>query len=281
METSMNNTSTPRISVVLPTYQGDTPDELKQAIESLADQTVLPEELYIVKDGPLTNELESVLYEKTNEFPTTIRTHQIDENQGLGNALQIGVKNCSYDIVARMDADDISVPSRFERQLGFLSENPDIDIVGGYIEEFDSDPNNPIARREVPTTHRAIQQMARFRSPMNHGTVMFEREAVLDAGNYRAVDRMEDYDLWIRMLLDGATFANIPEVLLKVRAGEEMYGRRGGWVYAREEIRTQVEFYRQGFISFPICLFNTLTRTTLRLLPSKIRGRIYQLMARG
>jgi len=271
----------PNISVVLPTYHGDTPNELKQAIESLAEQTVLPGEVYIIKDGPLTNDLESVLNEKTNEFPTTIRTHQIDENKGLGNALRVGVKNCSHDMVARMDADDVSVSSRFERQLEFLTENPDIDIVGGYIEEFDSDPNDPIARREVPTTHEDIEQMARFRSPVNHGTVMFDKEAVLQAGNYRPVDRMEDYDLWVRMLLDGATFANIPEVLVKVRAGEEMHGRRGGWEYAREEIRTQVELYRRGFISVPIFLFNTLTRTTLRLVPNQIRGTIYRTLARN
>jgi len=277
----MNNTSTPNISVVLPTYRGDTPDELKRAIESLADQTVLPEELYITKDGPLSNDLESLIDNKANEFPTTIRTHQIDENQGLGNALRVGVKNCSYDMVARMDADDISVPSRFERQVGFLGDNSDIDIVGGYIKEFDSDPNDPIARREVPTTHEEIEEMARFRSPMNHGTVMFDKEAVLRAGNYRAVDRMEDYDLWIRMLLDGATFANIPEVLVNVRAGEEMYGRRGGWEYTREEIRTQVEFYRRGFTSVPIFLFNTLTRTLLRLIPNQIRGIIYRVLARN
>jgi glycosyltransferase involved in cell wall biosynthesis len=275
-----NNISTTNVSVVLPTYHGDTPNELEQAIESLADQTVLPEELYIVKDGPLTNDLELVIDVKTNEFPTTIRTHQIAENKGLGNALRVGVEKCSYDIVARMDADDISVPSRFERQLEFLNEYSEINIVGGYIEEFDSDPNEPIARREVPTSHEEINQMARFRSPMNHGTVMFEKEAALHAGNYRAVDRMEDYDLWVRMLLDGATFANIPEVLVKVRAGEEMYGRRGGLEYAREEIRTQVELYRRGFIPATIFLFNIFTRTTLRVLPNQIRGTIYRALAR-
>lgn len=276
----MINTSTANISVVLPTYRGDTSDELAQAIESLANQTIMPEELYIVKDGPLTNDLESVIDKKASKFPSTIRMHQIDENQGLGNALRVGVENCSYDTVARMDADDISVPSRFERQIGFLNENPDIDIVGGYIEEFDTDPDYPIARREVPPTHEGIEQMARFRSPMNHATVMFNKEAVLHAGNYRAVDRMEDYDLWIRMLIDGATFANIPEVLVKVRAGEEMYGRRGGWEYAREEIRTQTEFYRRGFIPLPVFLFNIFTRTFLRLMPDTIRGEIYQRISR-
>lgn len=159
-------------------------------------------------------------------------------------------------------------------------ENPRTDIVGGYIEEFDSDPDNPVAKREVPTTHEEIKKMARFRSPMNHGTVMFDKQSVLSAGNYRVVDRMEDYDLWVRMLITGATFANIPHVLVKARAGEEMYGRRGGWEYAREEIRTQVEFYRQGFTSFPVFMVNILTRTALRLIPNRVRGMIYKVIAR-
>lgn len=270
----------PDVSVVLPTYRGDTPTELARAIESLSEQTLLPEELFVVKDGPLTDDLERVIREKRDDFPNSFQTHQIEENRGLGNALRVGVADCSHDLVARMDADDISVPSRFERQIGFLEENPEIDVVGGFIEEFDSDPDDPIARREVPTTHDEIERMALFRSPINHGTVMFDKPAVLSAGNYRAVDRMEDYDLWIRMLLDGATFANLPEVLVKVRAGTGMYGRRGGWEYAREEVRTQVEFYRRGFTPFPILLFNLLTRTTLRMIPNRARGTVYRAIAR-
>jgi hypothetical protein len=180
-----------------------------------------------------------------------------------------------------MDADDISVPSRFELQLEFFRENPSYDVVGGQLEEFRSDPDSPTARREVPTEHDEIVQRARYRSPMNHGTVMFRRGAVLRAGNYRAVDRMEDYDLWVRMFLAGTKFANLPEVLLKARAGEEIYGRRGGLEYAREEVRTQVEFFRRGFTPAPVFLFNLFTRTTLRLLPDRVRGRVYRVLARG
>lgn len=270
----------PEVSVVLPTYRGDTPAALARAIESLSEQTLLPEELFVVKDGPLPDDLESVIEKKRDDFPNSFQTHQIEENRGLGNALRVGVAHCTHDLVARMDADDISVPSRFERQIGFLKENPEVDVLGGFIEEFDSDPDDPIARREVPTAHDEIEWMALFRSPINHGTVMFDKAAVLNAGNYRAVDRMEDYDLWIRMLLNGATFANLPEVLVKVRAGAGMYDRRGGWEYAREEVRTQVEFYRRGFTPFPILVFNLLTRTTLRLIPNRARSAVYRAIAR-
>jgi len=270
----------PNVSVVLPTYRGDAPSELERAIDSLIDQTVPPAELLIVEDGPLTDGLESVITERAEEFPTTVRTHRIERNQGLGNALRVGVENCTHDIVARMDADDISFPSRLERQLEFLVEHPEVDIVGGQIEEFDSEPGESIAVRRVPTSHEDIERTARFRSPMNHGTVMFRKQTVLDAGNYRPVERMEDYDLWIRMFLDGATFANLPDVLLKVSAGERMYSQRGGWTYAREEVRTQVEFYRRGFVPLPVFLFNVLSRTTLRLLPDRARGAIYRALAR-
>ncbi|UTF54883.1 glycosyltransferase [Natronosalvus rutilus] len=271
----------PDVSVVLPTYSRDDPSALSESIASLADQTITPTEVFIVKDGPVTDTIESIIENWRADFPTKIQTHQIERNKGLGNALRAGVTNCTHELIARMDADDISIEARIEKQLNFFMQNPDVDIVGGYIEEFTSNPNQPESKREVPTTHDAIGKMAKFRSPMNHGTVMFRRDAVLSAGNYRAVDRMEDYDLWVRMLLDGSTFANIPEVLLLVRAGEDMYGRRGGLEYAREEIRTQTEFYKRGFTPLPIYLFNMSFRTLLRLLPNKIRGKIYSSIARN
>lgn len=270
----------PDVSVVLPTYRGDDPSALSESIASLANQTVVPAEVVIIKDGPVTDTIDSIIDNWDSEFPTKIRTHQIGYNKGLGNALRVGVTNCTHELIARMDADDISIETRIEKQLNFLMKNPSVDIVGGYIEEFTSNPNQPESKREVPTTHDAIEKMAKFRSPMNHGTVMFRRDAILSAGNYRAVDRMEDYDLWVRMLLDGATFANIPEVLLLVRGGNDLYGRRGGLEYAREEIRTQTEFYRRGFTSLPIYLFNMFSRTTLRILPNRIRGGIYSAIAR-
>ncbi|MDS0259779.1 glycosyltransferase [Haloarcula sp. S1CR25-12] len=267
-------------SVVLPTYANDDPEELGTAIGSVVDQTRRPDEILIVKDGPLSHELEATVERFETEHPSVFTSVQIPTNQGLGNALRTGVEEAAHDYVARMDADDISVPTRFEQQIDFLTANPDVDIVGGYIDEFETDPSEPVGRREVPTDHEDIERMARFRSPMNHASVIFDKETVLAAGNYRPVEPMEDYDLWVRMLLDDATFANIPEVLVNVRAGEELYGRRGGWEYAREEIRTQVEFYRRGFTSLPVFLFNTATRGGLRLVPRKIRRIIYEQTAR-
>lgn len=270
----------PEFSVVLPVYRGDEPQHLDVAIKSLASQTVLPTEVVVVEDGPLTEGLSKTLEEWSEAFPGVFRRCRHESNQGLSVALRTGVKEATHDLVARMDSDDVSVSERFETQLEYLLDYPETDVVGGYIAEFSNDPSDIDALRTVPLEHDAIRQHARFRSPMNHGSVMFRRDSVLDVGNYRPVDRMEDYGLWVRLLLDDATFANIPEVLLKVRAGSELYGRRGGREYAREEIRIQTDFYRWGFTTLPVFLFNVLSRTTLRLVPNCVRALMYQSVAR-
>lgn len=269
-----------QFSVLLPTYANDDAEELGTAIESVLDQTRKPDEVLIVKDGPVPVGIEETIRSYEADERSRVWSVQHSENRGLGIALRTGVETVNYDYVARMDADDISVPTRFETQLTYLTEHPGTDIVGGYIAEFDADPANPIARREVPTSHSEIRRLARFRSPMNHGTVLFDRAAVLGAGNYRPVAPMEDYDLWVRMLLNGATFANIPEVLVNVRAGSELYERRGGWAYAREEARIQYEFYRRGFTSLPVCLFNSVIRVGLRVVPTSVRRKVYERFAR-
>ncbi|WP_236039481.1 glycosyltransferase [Haloarcula salinisoli] len=276
----MNPEKHPSFSVVLPVYHGDDPQHFNKAVESLASQTVIPDEVVVVEDGPLTDSLERILSDWSTEFPGNFRRCRHESNKGLSVALRTGVKAASNDLVARMDADDLSVEDRFETQLQFLIDNPETDVVGGYIAEFSSDPSDISALRKVPHQHDAIRRKARFRSPMNHGSVMFRRDSVLQVGNYRSVDRMEDYGLWVRLLLSGATFRNIPKVLLKVRAGNQLYDRRGGWEYAREELRLQTEFYRWGFTSLPIFILNVSFRSVLRLIPNRVRRLVYQQLAR-
>lgn len=269
------------VSVVMATYRNDNPEHLSTSLKSITNQTFLPEEVVIVRDGPIPESLEDVLLDFKSEFDNDVEIVEIEENQGLGNALRRGVEESSNELVARMDADDISAPNRFERQIEFLSSNDDIDIVGSYIGEFIENPKDIHAVREVPITHKEISQSARWRSPMNHASVIFRRSTVLSVGNYREVDRMEDWDLWSRLLLNGAKMANIPEVLLYVRAGPSMYRRRGGWEYTREEIRTQFEFLQRGFTT-PLEFFrNIATRVPIRLIPSKFRQIIYKTLFRS
>ena len=202
-------------SVLLPTYAGDEPDGLRRALDSVFEQTVEPDEVLVVEDGPLTAELESVLDEAGVEHPDQLVRTSLSSNRGLGAALSHGVEACSHDLIARMDADDVAVPGRFERQLEYLAENPEVDVLGGYIGEFSEDPERIETVREVPTTPTEVRSSARFRCPLNHPTVMFRRSAVLDAGNYRPLRSMQDYDLWMRMIASGYTLANVSRVLVK------------------------------------------------------------------
>lgn len=264
-----------RLSVVMSTYAGDEPAELSQALESVFEQTRPPDEVVLVADGPLSEGLDAVVSQQETDHPETLRVHRLPENRGQGLARAAGVEQASHPLVAIMDADDVCAPTRFERQLDFLTDHPDVDVVGSYLAEFSDDPEEPHAIREVPTAHDDIASMARHRSPMNQTTVVFRREVAMAAGNYRDVDRLEDYGLWVRMLLEGGRFANIPEVLVSARAGEEMYRRRGGWTYAREEVRFQRECWRWGFLSAPRALLNLLVRVPIRFVPNRIRGAVY------
>jgi len=178
-----------------------------------------------------------------------------------------------------MDADDISLEGRFEQQLSYLEDHPNVDVVGGWIEEFSRDGSSSI--REVPSKHDDIVEFAQRRSPMNHVSVMMRRDAVLNAGNYREMDPTEDYDLWMRMLHNGSTFHNIPEVLVRVRGGREMQDRRGGWQYARHEIRQYREFVSAGAMTASQAIKMLSLRTPVRLLPGRVRRQIYQRFVRA
>lgn len=268
-----------KISVVLPTYGGDEPSALRAAVESLVSQTRTLDEVMIVRDGPVPEANQAVLDEFEAAYPF-VRILSFAENQGRALARKIGVERCQGDLVAMMDADDICVPTRAERQVTYLEDNPEVDVVGAQLLEFDPETGETIAVRTLPTDHEEIRSLAKTRSPVSQSTAIFRRQVALDAGNYRDVDRMEDYGLWVRMLVNGARFSNIPEVLVKARAGEGMYKRRGGWEYAREELRLQREFVALGFISPVRALRNIALRVPIRFVPNAVRAYIYERLFR-
>lgn len=189
-----------------------------------------------------------------------LKVIRLSRNSGLGNALRIGLENCSHELVARMDSDDISQPRRFERQLRAFADNLDLDIVGGQIIEFVGDESNIVARREVPLDDADIKRQMKRRCPMNHMTVMFKKGSVKNAGGYLEVYHNEDYSLWIRMMLHGAVFANIPFDLVKVRVGEEMSNRRGGMRYFTSEKSLQTLMLENGIIGFSDYVINNAIR---------------------
>jgi glycosyltransferase involved in cell wall biosynthesis len=262
-------------SVLLSTYEGDDPGELETALQSVINQTATPDEILIVVDGTITSELDSVIRSHRNDYSDAVRTLRLSKNRGLGVALRRGVEACSHDLVARMDADDISVCDRFERQLDYLETHPETHVLGGYAGEFETDPDDIVQIRSVPTTPSDVRSFARFRCPTNHPTVMFRRQAVLDVGNYRPLHTMQDYDLWMRMLAKGYTIDNIPDVLVKFRTGGNLHRRRGGTSYAQLELRLQRDFLSYGAITLPVFLFNICTRVPIRLIPAFVRKKIY------
>ncbi|AXR77724.1 glycosyltransferase [Natrarchaeobaculum sulfurireducens] len=267
-------------SVLMAVYRGDNSQQIDSAIKSVFKQTVIPTEVVVVADGPLPDKITSTLEKYELAYPDTVRVVHLESNQGLGAALRVGVEVCSYDLVARMDADDISVEDRFEHQINYLCENPEVDILGGYIEEFVENPTNSKQIRSVPTDPKTLESNAKFRCPVNHPSVMFRRNSVLEAGNYRPLAGLEDYELWIRMLNQGYLISNLSKVLVKCRAGKALYERRGGVEYAIHELQIQKEFLTRGIVPLPVFLINIAIRVPIRLLPNRLRAIIYEIFLR-
>ena len=208
---------------------------------------------------------------------TVIRYLPQEKNRGLGAALAIAVEAAQYPYLARMDADDIAVPDRFEKQLRFLEQHPDVAAVGGMIEDFSSDPNHVTGRRVVPLESEDIHRYMRSRNGMNHVTVMFKKEELLRVGNYQPFHLNEDYYLWVRMIQQGCQLMNIPDVLVRVRAEKEQVDRRGGFPYFRDQYRVFKYLLNTGFISWPRFLLNICERGTVQLLmPLSVRCWFYQ-----
>lgn len=266
-----------KYSVLMSLYKKEKPEYLRLAIDSMINQTVPPDEIVIVEDGPLTDELYAVL----DEYPMLHRVKN-ETNLGLGLALNVGLKKCRNELVARMDTDDCSKPERCEKQLEFLNSNPYISVVGGQIEEFIELPDHIVAKRIVPLKDIELKEFNKKRCPFNHVTVMFKKKDIIEAGSYQDWFWNEDYYLWIRLALAGKKFANLPDVLVLVRTGEDMYQRRGGIKYFQSEAKLQKFMLDNNIINKPRYLINISERLVLQvLMPNKLRGWIFRTFARN
>lgn len=267
-------------SVSMCVYGGDNAEHFKLAVDSILQQTVQPDEVVLVVDGPVPSSLESVIIEY-DKLPC-FKVIRLKENQGHGIARRTSLENCTYDIVALMDADDISVPTRFEKQLSALSSDLSLSIVGGNISEFVDLENHIVGYRNVPSSDEDIKEYLKKRCPMNQVTVMFKKKDVNEAGGYIDWYCEEDYYLWIRMCLKNMRFLNIPEVLVHVRVGEEMYRRRGGFRYFKSELKLQKYMLKNKVIGFPTYFINISKRLVVQiLLPNRLRGWFFRKFARS
>ena len=266
-------------SVLSSVYKKEKSKNLRESLNSILTQTLLPTEIILVEDGPL----DEMLYEVIEEFKkkcSYLKVVLLDTNQGLGNALNEGLKHCRYDIVARMDTDDIAKPLRFEKQLAIFEKIPNLDVVSSWIDEFEGDISQIKSVRQLPEWDAQIRQYAKKRCPVNHPAVMFRRSAVIAAGGYQHFPLFEDYYLWVRMLMNGAKFHNIQESLLFFRFSPEMFKRRGGWKYAIDELRFQQMMRQVHFISNSEFVRNVFVRFLIRIIPNSWRGMIYKRILR-
>ncbi|MCC9071718.1 glycosyltransferase [Flavobacterium sp. F-65] len=269
-------------SVLMSVYDKENPNCLRQSLESICNQTLIPNEIIIVKDGPLNIGLDDVVNEYVSRFSYLFVVIELPINKGLAYALNEGMKHVKHDIVARMDSDDICIFNRFEIQVNYLINN-NLDIVGGQIIEFSKDIDNIVSIREVPLLHDEIVKFMKFRSPFSHPTIIFKRKSFELLGGYDKRVFPEDYDLFVRAYLLGLKFGNVKEKVLYFRLGEDLseaIKRRWGMKYAINEIKLYRRFLKLGFFGYKDFTKVFLFKIPLRVMPFKIYRFIYFKFAR-
>lgn len=265
-------------SVLMSVYKNENPIYLKACLKSIENQTLMPNEVLLMLDGPIPEPLKQVIEEAKWDMPY-LKTHQIIENVQLGRALQQGVELCSYDLIARMDTDDVACLDRFQLQYDFMCAHPAIDVCGGWIKEF-HDIGDKTKLKQMPTQMNAIIPYAKYRNPVNHMTVMMRKKSVLKAGNYKHFPFLEDYHLWIRMLSQGCEFYNLEQILVEVRANDCVYQRRGGVTYCKNHLslrKLQHELKMTSRFEYVkgVCLSIAIT-----MQPSVLRKVVYKTILR-
>ena len=279
-----NNTSemNQQFSIITSIYKNDKPEFVRIALDSmLVNQSVKPSEIVLVQDGPVSEGLSSLLFEYEMNYPTIMSVIRLKQNEGLGNALMLGVEAAKNEIVARMDSDDICIPNRFEIQLAYLKAHPEVDIIGGQMTEFVDTPDNIVGRRKVPLSNDEIYDYMKSRCALNHVTVMFRRAVVVKTRNYQDWFWNEDYYLWVRMMMARCKFANVTEVLVNVRSGANQYARRGGRKYYESEKGIKKLMLDNGLINRTEYFINVAQRYIIQILmPNRVRGWVYRTLAR-
>lgn len=258
-------------SVLISVYEKDHPQHFGLAMTSIFEQTVEPAEVVLVVDGPVPARTRELI-EEFKQQHANLKVFWLEKNMGHGTARRTALENCSNELVAVMDSDDISVRDRFEKELCCFERDSELSVVGGYICEFEGNPENAIGIRTVPLEDREIKRYLKTRCPFNQMSVMFRKTHVDQAGGYRDWHCEEDYYLWIRMFLHGAKFMNLPENLVHVRMDPSSYMRRGGWRYFKSEAALQCYMHRNGVIGAWRTAMNIAVRLVVQLLiPNRLR----------
>ncbi len=259
-------------SALFSLYRKEKPEYLKLAVDSMLDQTVPPTQIVMVEDGPLTEELYNLLDSYGDKLTRVVNK----VNLGLGLALNEGLKACSYELVARMDTDDIAKSERCEKQLAVFAKSPELAIVGAWVDEFYSTPDEVVSVRAVPTGRKEIYEFAKRRSAFNHPAVMYRKSKVLAAGGYSDLRRNQDVDLFGRMLFGGCEAENIGESLLFFRSNDDLAKRRRSWQNTKSYIDTIGRFWKMGYASLFDYLFVAAAQTAMFLMPVSLQHFVYK-----
>jgi glycosyltransferase involved in cell wall biosynthesis len=266
-----------KFSVVISVYRNDNAECFNLAMNSLLDQTVPPDEIVLVVDGPVSSSIKLAISNITKL--EKIKTIWLKENVGLAKSRRVAIENTKHNLVAVMDSDDISSRCRFENQL-LAFKKYSCDVVGGNIEEFVNTVGDLGRQRVVPRGHDAIVNLSRWRNPINHVTLMFRKDSYLRVGGYSKVRHSEDWDLIVRMILDNAKIINLSKILVYVQAGVKMIERRRRWTTILGDFKLFKIFYDIGHISLVTLLINVLGRLILRLLPARVTSLVYEYFLR-
>ena len=261
-------------SVLMTVYDKEKPYNLRKSLLTSYQQTIKPTEIILVCDGELTQELYDEIERIKSEIPI-LKVYQLDTNVGSGPASRFGVEKCNKDLIARMDSDDYSVETRFEKQIKAFEENPNLIMVGTNILEKNTEFT---ALKTVPEKTEEIREYSKFRNPFNNPSSMMKKEYILKVGNYRKFRYLEDYDLTVRLIHDNPTkdFLNIQEPLVVMQTDDSSYLRRGGLLYVKTEFFLQVDFYKRGYLTkFELCR-NIFVRNIVRVMPNSVRKLIYK-----
>lgn len=266
-----------KFSVLCSVYYKSQPQQVEQAINSIwIEQEVKPSQIVLVVDGEVSPALKRLIHKLEINFPEVFTIVKLKENFGLGTALNFGLRCCKYELVARMDTDDISLPDRFAKQIQYLVKFPDIDVLGGQVEEWDDQFQNLIATKKLPLIHAELEKFSRYRCPLNHPTVMYKKSAILSVGGYPNT-RPEDYLLWVKLLQAGYVLENLDSVIVKMRSGNMIADRRGSSVLL-PELRLFIDLYKMKHIGLLQLILNCCVRIVLRLSPKALRLFFYKKM---
>lgn len=271
-----------KFSVSMCVYNGDNAKYFDTAMQSVFEQTLPPNEVVLVVDGPVNAEINKAIEKYKSQYNKILKVIYSPENMGHGNARRLGMKNCTNDLIAIMDADDICEPSRFEKQINVFKSYDGVSVVGGLIKEFIGDTANVVGVRNVPEFDDDIKRYMQKRCPVNQVTAMLNIKDAEAAGGYIDWYCEEDYYLWMRMALQNKKFYNIQENLVYVRVGDEMYHRRGGIKYFKSEAKLQRYMLDKKIINISRYIINVSERFVIQvLMPNRLRGWVFKKLARN